>query len=141
VSLLKLSPHAARGRHKVARDYDGGNTTGFVSPASDSLEGPIDLSEVLDLRRPHRYPVRVKGDALVERGIQHGDILIADAAAAPVAGRVVIAMVYGDVLVCQLMHRDGQWWLRPTGAGKEPLPVTDEAEIWAVVAALVRTQV
>jgi len=31
--------------------------------------------------------------------------------------------------------------LRPTGAGKEPLPVTDKAEIWAVVAALVRTQV
>jgi len=23
----------------MARDYDGGNTTGFVSPASDSLEG------------------------------------------------------------------------------------------------------
>ena len=125
----------------MARDYDGSNITGFVSPAGDSLEGPIDLSEVLDLRRLHRYPVRVKGDALTERGIQHGDILIADAAAAPASGRVVIAMVYGDVLVCQLMHRDGQWWLRPTGAGKEPLPVTDEAEIWAVVAALVRTQV
>ncbi len=51
----------------MARDYDGGNTTGFVSPAGDSLEGPIDLSEILDLRRPHRYPVRVKGDALLER--------------------------------------------------------------------------
>lgn len=47
--------------------YDGGNTTGFVSPASDNLEGPIDLSEILDLRRPHRYPVRVKGDALSDR--------------------------------------------------------------------------
>ncbi len=91
----------------VARDYDGGNTTGFVSPASDSLEGPIDLSEILDLRRPHRYPVRVKGDALAERGIQHGDILIADAAAAPASGRVVIAMIHGDVLVCQLAYRYG----------------------------------
>ena len=40
-------------------EYDGGNTTGFVSPAGDYLEGPIDLSEILDLRRPHRYPVRV----------------------------------------------------------------------------------
>ena len=41
--------------------YDGGNTTGFASPAGDSLEGPIDLSEILDLRRPNRYPVRVLG--------------------------------------------------------------------------------
>ena len=126
----------------AGKRYDGGNTTGFVSPASDSLEGPIDLSEMLDLRRPHRYPVRVKGDALVERGIRHGDILIADAAAAPAAGRVVIAMVHGDVLVCQLGYRDGQWWLRPSGPSP-PLPVIaeDEIEIWAVVAGLVRTDV
>ena len=33
--------------------YDGSNTTGFVSPASDALEGPIDLAPLLDLRRPH----------------------------------------------------------------------------------------
>ncbi len=38
-------------------------------------------------------------------------------------------------------YRDGQWWLRPSGVGKAPLLVADEAEIWAVVAALVRTQV
>ena len=94
-----------------------------MSPASDSLDGPIDLSEVPDLRRPHRCPVRVKGDILAERGIRHGDILIADPAAAPAAGRVVIAMVHGDVLVCQLGCRDGQWWLRPSGPS---LPVVAE---------------
>lgn len=122
--------------------YDGGNTTGFVSPASDALEGPIDLSDVLDLRRPHRYPVRVKGDALIERGIRHGDILIADAAAAPAAGRVVIAMVHGDVLVCQLAWRDGQWWLRPSGPCPSlPVAAEDDIEVWAVVAGLVRTDV
>ena len=123
-------------------EYDGGRTTGFASPAGDNIEGPIDLSEILDLRRPHRYPVRVKGDALVERGIRHGDILIADAAAAPSSGRVVIAMVRGDVLVCQLQQRDGEWWLRPSGSAA-PLPVVaeDEIEVWAVVAGLVRTDV
>ena len=36
-----------------AGDYDGGNTTGFVSPAGDALEGVVDLvKEVLDLGRP-----------------------------------------------------------------------------------------
>jgi DNA polymerase V len=35
--------------------YDGGNTTGFVSPAGDALEGPIDLAAVLDLGRPSRW--------------------------------------------------------------------------------------
>lgn len=104
----------------MAEDYDGSRTTGFASPASDSLEGPIDLSEILDLRRPHRYPVRVRGDALTERGIRHGDILIADAAAPPAAGRVVIAMVHGEVLVCQLRQRHGTWWLQTNPHNGDP---------------------
>lgn len=33
---------------------------------------PIDFAALLDLRRPHRYPVRVLGEALVERGIYPG---------------------------------------------------------------------
>ena len=40
-----------------------------------------------------------------------------------------------------LPNRRGQWWLKPSGPDKEPLAVADEAEIWAVVAALVRTEV
>ena len=36
--------------------YDGSNTTGFVSPAADALEGPIDLAGLLDLRRPTATP-------------------------------------------------------------------------------------
>lgn len=123
--------------------YDGRRTTGFASPAGDDIEGPIDLSAVLDLRRPHRYPVRVRGDALAERGIRHGDILIADAAAPPTHGKVCIAMVRGEVWVCQLAYRRGQWWLRPGTGAKDPLPVVaeDDIEVWAVVAALVRTDV
>ncbi|TCZ54593.1 S24 family peptidase [Roseicella aquatilis] len=128
---------------KGGADYDGGRTTGFASPAGDAIEGPIDLGEVLDLRRPHRYPVRVLGDALRERGIHPGDILIADAAAPPADGRVCIAMVHGDVWVCQIAYKRGQWWLRPASGAREPLPVVaeDDIEVWAVVAALVRTEV
>src|SRR3712207_1766335 len=62
------------------------STTGFVSPAGDHLEGPIDRSEILDLRRPHRYPVRVLGEALAGRGIHPSDILIADASTPPAHG-------------------------------------------------------
>lgn len=125
----------------ATRKYDGGDTTGFASPAGDSLEGPIDLADVLDLRRPHRYPVRVLGEALVERGILPGDVLIADAAAPPAAGKVAIVMIHGEVLVAQLAFRSGRWWLRAGRRDRPPLPVAEDAEIWAIVAALVRTKV
>lgn len=122
--------------------YDGSNTTGFVSPAADALEGPIDLAGLLDLRRPHRYPVRVLGEALRERGIYPGDVLIADTAAPPTHGRVAIVMLHGEVWVAQLAYRAGGWWMRP-GCADRPLVALDGdgAEVWAVVAALVRPKV
>ena len=122
--------------------YDCGNTTGFASPAGDALEGPIDLSAALDLGRPNRYPVRVWGEALRERGILPGDILIADAAAAPKSGKVCVAFVHGEVLVATLAFRQGEWWLRPSADGQEPVAVRGAAaEVWAIVCGLVRTDV
>ena len=122
--------------------YDGSNTTGFVSPAADALEGPVDLAALLDLRRPHRYPVRVLGEALVDRGIYPGDVLIADTATAPTHGRIAIVMLHGEVWVAQIAFRNRQWWMRPGRADCPLVPLDGEgAEVWAVVAALVRPKV
>ncbi|MFT9447855.1 S24 family peptidase [Gluconobacter japonicus] len=83
--------------------YQGDRTKGFASPAADNIEGTIDLmTAVLDLRQPSRYPVRVEGDAVVGRGIKHGDILVVDSTLAPRAGVVVIASVGDELRVCEL---------------------------------------
>jgi DNA polymerase V len=119
--------------------YQGDETTGFQSPAQDYIEGVLDLAAILDLRRPGRYPVRVKGHALAARGIQDGDILVADAAAEPKAGKVCVAMVGGDVILATLTQRDAQWVLAPSSG---PLvTIADDVEIWAIVEALVRTRI
>lgn len=120
-------------------EYKGDETTGFQSPAQDYIEGVVDLAAILDLRRPGRYPVRVKGHALAGRGIRDGDILVADAAAEPKAGKVCVAMVGGDVILATLTQRDAQWVLAPSSG---PLvTIADDVEIWAIVEALVRTRI
>ena len=120
-------------------EYKGDETTGFQSPAQDYIEGVVDLAAILDLRRPGRYPVRVKGHALAGRGIRDGDILVADAAAEPKAGKVCVAMVGGYVILATLTRRGARWVLAP---GSGPLvTIADDVEIWAVVEALVRTRI
>ncbi|MFT9417955.1 hypothetical protein [Acetobacter sp.] len=66
--------------------YVGDRTTGFASPASNAVEGPIDLSQTVDLANPSRYPVRMRGATFAARGILDGDILIANTAGSPQAG-------------------------------------------------------
>ncbi|MBI1256536.1 MAG: S24 family peptidase [Chloroflexi bacterium] len=119
--------------------YNGDDTTGFQSPAQDYIEGVLDLAAVLDLRRPGRYPVRVKGQALAARGIHDGDILVADAAAEPKSGVVCVAMVGGDVILATLSKRDDVWVLKPSSGAL--ITIADDVEVWAIVQALVRTEV
>lgn len=116
--------------------YRGDDTTGFQSPAQDYIEPVLDLARLLDLRAPGLYPVRILGQAWRGRGIHHGDILIANAAADPVSGKVCVAFLHGEVILATLKRKDGVWWLEP--AARAPLPVMGDVEVWAMVKALVR---
>lgn len=42
---------------------------GFPSPAADHLEQKVSLDELLDLRAPHMYLVRIEGDSMIGAGI------------------------------------------------------------------------
>ena len=119
--------------------YRGDKTTGFQSPAQDYVEQVLDLAAELELRRPGIYPVRVVGQALHKRGIHHGDVLIANAAADPKPGRVCVAFVNADVILATLTYKDDAWWLLPSNG--EAVPISENTEIWAIVEALVRFQV
>ncbi len=92
-----------------------------------------------DLRRPGRYPVRVKGQALAARGIRDGDILVADAAAEPRPGKVCVAMVGGDVILATLTRQDEAWVLLPSSGAL--ITIADDVEVWAIVEALIRVKI
>ena len=104
----------------------------------ENLDQAISLAE----KNKKSHVSRVLGEALAERGILPGDVLIADTSAPPTHGRVAIVMLHGEVWVAQLAFRRGQWWMRP-GSADRPLVALDGdgTEIWAVVAALVRPRV
>jgi DNA polymerase V len=123
----------------LGRPYDGGNTTGFASPATIYLEAVIDLAEILDLRRPSRYPVRVVGGSLPSRGIAERDILVVDAAAERLPDRVCVVMTAGEVFLA-VLTRSGAFW-RVVRAGGEELALADDTEVWGIVTAIVRQAV
>jgi SOS-response transcriptional repressor LexA len=119
--------------------YQGDDTTGFQSPAQDYIEPVINLAELLDLRRPGLYPVRVVGHDLRARGIYAGDILIANADAEPTPGKVCVAFLHGEVILATLVRQDDDWLLRPSRGAA--VPVSDDVEIWAIIKALVRMRI
>ena len=55
--------------------------------------------------------MRVHGHELRSRGIHAGDILIANAAAEPVSGKVCVAFLQGEVMLATLTLKNEAWWL------------------------------
>ena len=75
------------------------NATGFGAAADDYMERGIDLNEQLIRNKPATYFFRMNGDAMIGAGIQPGDILIVDKSLQAKSGKIIVAVVNGELMV------------------------------------------
>ena len=75
------------------------NATGFGAATDDYAERGIDLNEQLVRNKPATFFFRMKGDAMQDAGIFDGDTLIVDRSVKLVSGRVIVAILNGELLV------------------------------------------
>ena len=108
---------------------------GFPSPAEDYVEGALDLNRHLVRHPAATFFVRVAGDSMINAGIHTGDILIVDRSLEARDGKVVIAVVDGELTVKRLRIEADAVWLAPENDGFEPIRITEAMrfEIWGVV--------
>jgi DNA polymerase V len=113
--------------HKIA--------AGFPSPADDYVEDRIDLNQHLIRHKEASFFLRVKGDSMLGAGIHDGDLLIVDRALEPTDGKIVIAVLDGELTVKRLERRHGRIRLLPENPAYPPIEVKNEQDlvIWGVV--------
>ena len=75
------------------------NATGFGAAADDYMERGIDLNEHLIRNKPATYFFKMKGDAMQQAGIFDGDILIVDRSLKLANGKIIVAILNGELLV------------------------------------------
>ena len=78
------------------------NATGFSAAADDYAERGIDLNEQLIRNKPATFFFRMNGDAMISAGIYNGDVMIVDRSLKAVSGKVVVAILNGEMLVRRL---------------------------------------
>ena len=116
-------------------------SAGFPSPAEDYLEANLDLNEHLVKHPAATFFLRVSGDSMVGCGIHSGDLLVVDRALAPTDGRVVIAVVNGEMLVKRLNVRGKCLSLIADNPHYPPLQITEaiEFQIWGVATSVIHS--
>ena len=78
------------------------NATGFGAAVDDYMERGIDLNEQLIRNKPATFFFRMNSDAMIGAGIYHGDVLIVDRSIKAVSGKVIVAVINGELLVRRL---------------------------------------
>ena len=143
----KLKPE--QGRTKVDKVFDASTLTtspqvmystlvaaGLPSPTEDYSEGKIDLNDHLLQNPESTFFVRVSGDSMIDAGIHPNDLLIVDRSLRPSSGRVIIAVINGELTVKRLIKKDNnKLFLMPENPNYPILEITEEMEfmIWGVV--------
>lgn len=108
---------------------------GFPSPADDYLEDTLDLNELLINHPAATFMVRAAGESMLGAGIHPGDIMIVDRAIEVSDGKIIIAVVDGELTVKRFRRLKGRVFLQAENP-KFPNIKIDAAQnfsVWGVV--------
>lgn len=111
---------------------------GFPQPGDDCVESRLNLNDLIE--HPHAtFFARVAGDSMRGAGVFHGDIVVVDRSLEATEGRVVVAVVNGEMLIKRVSTKGDRLFLLAENPDYPPLEVTDEMDfqVWGVVTKVV----
>lgn len=108
---------------------------GFPSPGDDFKDGSLDLNEHLIAHKAATFFVRVTGDSMTGVGIFPGDLLIVDRSLTPLPGKIVIAVLNGEMTVKRLEKSNEGLRLCAENKkyGNIQVGIEDDFSVWGVV--------
>jgi len=111
------------------------NATGFGAAADDYAERGIDLNEQLIRNKPATYFFRMKGDAMQEAGVFDGDILIVDRSLKLANGKIIVAVLNGELLVRRFHKNFSSAFLIPENSRYKSINLAEFSDfaLWGVV--------
>lgn len=117
------------------------NATGFGAAADDYMERGIDLNEQLIKNKAATFFMRVSGSSMINAGIGDGDIVIVDRSIKPVNGKIVIAVIDGEMLIRRYEQSFNKLRLVPETHNLSPIEVSEfmDFKIWGVVVYIIKS--
>ncbi len=120
--------------------YTSRPQAGFPAPGDDQVEKVLDINDLVVKHPTSTFFVRVEGDSMVGAGIFSDDVLVVDRSVTPKDGSIVVAAVYGELVVKRLSARGDTHILVSENEDYEPIVIggNEDCFIWGVVVGSVR---
>lgn len=125
---------------KVIRPlFTCGVSAGFPSPAEDHIDRKLDLNELLIPHPAATFFVRVAGNSMINASINNDDILVVDRSLEAISGKIIIAIVNGELTVKRLERNHTSCRLVAENSEYQPIEITESTdfEVWGVVTSVI----
>lgn len=112
---------------------------GFPSPATDYIEGNLDLNEHLVRHPAATFFVKVDGDSMTGAGMFSGDTVIVDRSLEAVNNSVVVAIYDGELTIKRLKIDNDQYFLCAENPDYKMITINKELDfyIWGVITCVI----
>jgi SOS regulatory protein LexA len=111
---------------------------GFPTATEEALTDTINLDDYLIENKEATYLLEVKGDSMIDAGIQEGDFVIAERCNQPKDGDIVIAFVDGGWTMKYFRKKKSLVFLEPANKNYQPIYPAQMLEVAAVVKGVIR---
>jgi DNA polymerase V len=117
-----------------------GVSAGFPSPATDFMETDIDLNKELCKNPLSTFYIKVKGNSMINAGINDKDILVVDRSLEPHNNKIAICFIDGEFTVKRIKTEDDCMYLMPENKNYQPIKATEENNliIWGIVTYVIK---
>lgn len=124
----------------LLRSMDMPNGKGAAAPMELPFMPRIDLNEQLVPNKQDTFYLRVHTECMSGAGIHSGDMLIVDRSVKPDNGKIIIALMDGELLVRYYEQQRGRKRLVPATPELAPIEVDAAARfaVWGVVTYVIK---
>lgn len=115
-------------------------SAGFAAPVEEQAEEMLNLEDFLvpQQSRAGTFLLRVRGDSMIDAGIQEGDLVVVERSAEPKVNDVVVGVLDGEFTLKRLRRDKGKYYLQAENAAYPDMYALEELEVAGVVRSVIR---
>ncbi len=113
-------------------------TAGFAAPVEEQAEDTVTIEDYLVRDKTSTFLLRVKGDSMINAGINEGDLVIVERGREPKVGEIVVGVLDGEFTLKRLKKEKGKYYLQAENPAYPDLFAMQELQVAGVVKGLMR---
>ena len=137
-TLTFFTPKASTGNGAIL--VDAGISAGFPSAAEDICETRISLDDELIKNKDTTFYAKVKGQSMIDAGLDDNDLLVIDRSLAPANNKIAVCFLDGEFTVKRLRVEKNEVWLQPENPNYPIINITEENDfvVWGIVTNVIK---